>query len=83
MDQTNTVEARLKRILGAQLGLNEHEIANHSKLGEDLGADSLDAVEIVIACEEEFNIEITDEDGEKLVAGTVGEAIEYLTGRQA
>jgi len=58
------------------LGVNENEVAPEAKFVDDLGADSLDLVELVMALEEEYNIEISDEEAEKIL--TVGDAIEYI-----
>jgi acyl carrier protein len=79
MDQNNTVEARVKRILAAQFGIGED--IDSAKTLADLGADSLDQIEIVLAVEEEFELDVFDEDGEKLVGGTVAQAIAYIQGR--
>ena len=73
------VEERVKEIICEQLGVEEDEVTLTAKFIEDLGADSLDTVELVMAFEEEFDIEIPDEDAEKLT--TVGEAIAYLKGK--
>ena len=70
------VEQRVKKIVAEQLGVNEAEIKNESSFVEDLGADSLDTVELVMALEEEFETEIPDEDAEKLTS--VGAVINYL-----
>ncbi len=70
------VEERVKQIISEQLGVKPEEIKPESHFIEDLGADSLDTVELVMALEEEFGIEIPDEDAEKLT--TVGEAIKYI-----
>ena len=70
------VEQRVKKIVAEQLGVNEAEIKNESSFVDDLGADSLDTVELVMAFEEEFGIEIPDEDAEKITR--VKEAIEYI-----
>ena len=72
----DTVEERVKRIIVEQLGVEEDEVLPGAKFIEDLGADSLDTVELVMAIEEEFDIEIPDEDAEKIT--TVGEAIQYI-----
>ena len=69
-------EQRVKKIVAEQLGVNEAEIKNESSFVDDLGADSLDTVELVMAFEEEFGIEIPDEDAEKITR--VKEAIEYI-----
>ena len=70
------IEARVKKIIAEQLGVNEAEIKNESSFVDDLGADSLDTVELVMAFEEEFGIEIPDEDAEKITR--VKEAIDYI-----
>ena len=67
---------KVKEIIVEQLGVNSGEVKEEAKFIEDLGADSLDTVELVMALEEEFNLEIPDEDAEKLT--TVGSAIQYL-----
>jgi len=71
-----TVEERVKKIIAEQLGVNEGEITNESSFVDDLGADSLDTVELVMALEEEFGTEIPDEEAEKIT--TVQQAIEYI-----
>ncbi|MBN2120363.1 MAG: acyl carrier protein [Candidatus Omnitrophica bacterium] len=70
------VEEKVKSIIAEQLGVKSEEIKPESSFVDDLGADSLDTVELVMALEEEFGIEIPDEDAEKM--GTVGEAIKYI-----
>ena len=70
------VEQRVKKIIAEQLGVKEAEIKNPSSFVDDLGADSLDTVELVMAFEEEFGIEIPDEDAEKITR--VKEAIDYI-----
>ncbi len=74
------VEQRVKKIVAEQLGANEAEIKNESSFVEDLGADSLDTVELVMALEEEFETEIPDEEAEKIT--TVQQAVEYITSHQ-
>jgi acyl carrier protein len=71
-----SVEKRVKEIIVEQLGVNENEVTPEAKFVDDLGADSLDLVELVMALEEEYNIEISDEEAEKIL--TVGDAIEYI-----
>ena len=71
-----TVDERVKKIIGEQLGVEEDEVTPEASFVEDLGADSLDTVELVMALEEEFNIEIPDEDAEKMTS--VGEAVRYI-----
>ena len=72
----SSIEERVKKIVIEQLGVKEDEVTNNASFVEDLGADSLDTVELVMAFEEEFGIEIPDEDAEALQ--TVGDAIRYL-----
>ena len=75
----NIVE-RVKKIVAEQLGVNEADIKNESSFVDDLGADSLDTVELVMAFEEEFDIEVPDEEAEKLQS--VGDVITYITSQQ-
>ncbi|MGA7179184.1 MAG: acyl carrier protein [Thiobacillaceae bacterium] len=70
------IEARVKKIVAEQLGVNEGDVKNESSFVDDLGADSLDTVELVMALEEEFECEIPDEDAEKIT--TVQQAINYV-----
>ncbi len=70
------VEAKVKEIIVEQLGVDEEQVAPEASFIDDLGADSLDTVELVMAFEEKFDIEIPDEDAEKM--RTVGDAINYL-----
>ena len=72
-----SIEERVKKIVAEQLGSGEDEITNESSFIDDLGADSLDTVELVMALEEEFDIEIPDEDAEKIA--TVQAAIDYVS----
>ena len=74
------VEERVNEIICEQLGVEEDDIDPGKKFIEDLGADSLDTVELVMAFEEEFDLEIPDEDAEKIV--TVGDAIQYIKDNQ-
>ncbi len=67
---------RIRAIIAEQLGVKQEEVTDQAKFIEDLGADSLDTVELVMALEEEFGIEIPDEDAEKMVS--VGDAIKYI-----
>ena len=71
-----SVADRVKEIIVEQLGVNEDQVVPEAKFIEDLGADSLDTVELVMALEEEFGAEIPDEEAEKLT--TVGDAIKYI-----
>ena len=71
------IEKRVKKIVAEQLGVNESEIKNESSFVDDLGADSLDTVELVMALEEEFECEIPDEEAEKITS--VQQAIDYVT----
>ncbi len=75
MDQ-NTAFEKVKAIVVDQLGVKPEEVAMESKFNEDLGADSLDTVELVMAFEEHFNVEIPYEDAEKIA--TVKDAVDYL-----
>ncbi len=70
------VEQRIKKIVAEQLGVNEADVKNESSFVDDLGADSLDTVELVMALEEEFECEIPDEQAEKI--NTVQQAIDYI-----
>ena len=70
------IEQRVKKIIAEQLGVNEAEIKNESSFVDDLGADSLDTVELVMALEEEFETEIPDEEAEKITR--VKEAVDYI-----
>jgi acyl carrier protein len=73
---TAAIEAKVKSIIADQLGVGEDEIKPESSFIEDLGADSLDIVELVMAMEEEFEVEIPDEEAENIK--TVGDAINYI-----
>ncbi len=72
----SNIEQRVKKIVAEQLGVNEADIKNESSFVDDLGADSLDTVELVMALEEEFECEIPDEDAEKITS--VQQAIDYV-----
>jgi acyl carrier protein len=71
-----TTEQRVKEIIVEQLGVNADQVTSEAKFIEDLGADSLDIVELVMALEEEFGKEIPDEQAEKLL--TVGDVVKYI-----
>lgn len=73
----SNIEERVKKIIVEQLGVDKAEVKNESSFVEDLGADSLDTVELVMALEEEFDTEIPDEEAEKIT--TVQAAIDYVT----
>lgn len=75
----NDIEARVKKIVTEQLGVKEEEITAEASFVDDLGADSLDTVELVMALEEEFETEIPDEDAEKII--TVKDAVAYIVDR--
>lgn len=76
----SSIAEQVKSIVAEQLGVKEEEVTNDASFVEDLGADSLDTVELVMALEEEFETEIPDEEAEKIT--TVQEAIDYITARQ-
>ncbi len=71
---------KVREIIADELGVELEKVSNDASFVEDLGADSLDTVELVMRFEEEFEVEIPDEDAEKMV--TVGNAIEYLSQHQ-
>ena len=75
------VEEKVKSIIAEQLGVKAEEVTPGASFIDDLGADSLDTVELVMALEEEFGIEIPDEDAEKMT--TVGDAIKYIEGKSS
>ena len=72
-----SVQAKVQGIIAEQLGVDEKEVTESASFIDDLGADSLDTVELVMAFEEEFDIEISDEDAEEIT--TVSDAIRYIT----
>jgi acyl carrier protein len=76
---TVAVEQKVKKIIVEQLGVEESQVRPEAKFIEDLGADSLDTVELVMALEEEFGLEIPDEQAEKIL--TVGDAVQYIKDR--
>ncbi|HAR97106.1 MAG TPA: acyl carrier protein [Deltaproteobacteria bacterium] len=71
-----SVTEKVKKMIVEQLGVNESEVVPEAKFIDDLGADSLDIVELIMALEDEYSIEIPDEDAEKIE--TVGDAIRYI-----
>lgn len=75
-----SVEEKVKSIIIEQLGVNPEQVTSAAKFIEDLGADSLDVVELVMAFEEEFSVEVPDEDAEKLL--TVGDVVKYIEDKQ-
>jgi len=77
----NSIEERVRKIIVDQLGVNESELDNKASFVDDLGADSLDTVELVMALEEEFETEIPDEQAEKIT--TVQQAIDYIKANAA
>ena len=76
MTDISNIEARVRKIIIEQLGVKEEQVTNEASFVEDLGADSLDTVELVMALEEDFELEIPDEDAEKIT--TVQQAIDYI-----
>lgn len=81
MAAEDTIEVRLRRIISDQLGVDESQVVPSASFEEDLNADSLDLVELIMSLEEEFGIEISEEDAEKI--RTVGDADEYVKEHQA
>ncbi len=77
----SSIEEQVKAIVAEQLGVKEDEVTNDASFVDDLGADSLDTVELVMALEEEFETEIPDEDAEKIT--TVQQAIDFVMSRAA
>ena len=75
-----SLEQKVREIIIEQLGVEETQVTENAKFVEDLGADSLDTVELVMALEEEFSLEIPDEDAEKITS--VGDAVKYITAHQ-
>jgi acyl carrier protein len=76
-----SIEEKVKDIIVEQLGVNPEQVTPAAKFIEDLGADSLDTVELVMAFEEEFNVEVPDEEAEKLQ--TVGDVVKYIEDKGA
>lgn len=74
---SDNIEERVRKIVVEQLGVKEEEVTREASFVDDLGADSLDTVELVMALEEEFECEIPDEEAEKIT--TVQQAIDYIT----
>ncbi|EKD70383.1 MAG: hypothetical protein ACD_46C00548G0004 [uncultured bacterium] len=77
--KANEIEARVKKIVVEQLGVKEDDVKIDASFVDDLGADSLDTVELVMALEEEFETEIPDEDAEKII--TIKDAVNYIVQR--
>lgn len=73
---SSETEARLRKIIAEQLGVDETAVVSSARFTDDLGADSLDLVELIMSLEEEFGIEIPDSDAERIL--TVTDALEYL-----
>jgi acyl carrier protein len=78
-DEMSSIEEQVKNIVAEQLGVKEEEVTNDASFVDDLGADSLDTVELVMALEEAFECEIPDEEAEKIT--TVQHAIDYIKAR--
>ena len=78
---TSTIYDRLKGLVTEQLGVDEEEVTPEASFVDDLNADSLDLVELIMSLEEEFGLEISDEDAEKIV--TVGDAASYIEEHQS
>ena len=74
-----SVEAKVKEIIAKQLGVDSDKVTSEASFVDDLGADSLDTVELVMAFEESFNVEIPDEDAEKILK--VQDAVTYIDGK--
>jgi acyl carrier protein len=76
VNRMSDVQERVKRIVIERLGVEEAEVTTEASFKDDLGADSLDVVELVMELEDEFDLEISDEDAEKIT--TVGEVVKYI-----
>ena len=76
---TTDVSSRVKKIIAEHLGLDEAKVTDEASFIDDLGADSLDTVELVMAFEEEFGSEISDSEAEKIL--TVGDAVKFIEGK--
>ena len=76
-DQSNEIETRIRRLISENLGVDETEITSNANIEHDLGADSLDRVELVMMIEEEFEIEVADAEAEDIK--TVKDAVDYVT----
>ena len=76
-----SIDLKVKDIIGEQLSVNAEQVTPEAKFIEDLGADSLDIVELVMAFEEEFGVEVPDSDAEKLL--TVGDVVKYIEDKQS
>ncbi len=76
-----SVEQKVKQIIVEQLGVDEAQVDNNASFVDDLGADSLDIVELIMAFEEAFDLDIPDEEAEKIA--TVKDAIDYIEGKMA
>jgi len=76
----NDIEQRVKAIIVEKLGVDENDITREASFTNDLGADSLDTVELIMEFEKEFDLTIPDEDAERI--GTVGDAVDYVSGKK-
>ena len=78
---SDSIDSRVMQIVSEQLGVNAQDVTMTSSFVDDLGADSLDTVELVMALEEEFNVEIPDEDAEKI--STIQQAVDFINSASA
>lgn len=78
---TDSTEARVKKIVSEQFGMSISDVSGNAKICADLGADSLDALELVMAIEDEFDLYISDDDTRLFSSMTVDQAVEYVRGR--